>query len=271
MIHLWKSPLQVLVLSYLANVPVESSIFSFCCSCWFTAIFFNYGTKLSVSTEPLTLTLSCSRNYYVALFFSVRVDFMGQRSWSGLARVDTLMSSWDCVVPVSWEQPQRYKSPYPELKLWIIDGTMSTLSHFSMFLPFLVWTRGYSVHVSTSSARQKQFFSVTTFASQSANLLASWHKVIFKIVWLVTPSTSVLLIATCRNIIGTHNVVKGRETKWNGDRKTSSDLAERERDTIKMDQILNKVGSYWLGKKANKQLDSVGDDINVLLSLYSFH
>ncbi|KAL0817493.1 hypothetical protein Bca101_073937 [Brassica carinata] len=29
-----------------------------------------------------------------------------------------------------------------------------------------------------------------------------------------------------------------------------------------MDQILNKVGSYWLGKKANKQLDSVGDDIN---------
>ncbi|KFK38276.1 hypothetical protein AALP_AA3G093200 [Arabis alpina] len=31
-----------------------------------------------------------------------------------------------------------------------------------------------------------------------------------------------------------------------------------------MDQILNKVGSYWLGKKANKQLDSVGDDINSL-------
>ncbi|KAH0934038.1 hypothetical protein HID58_011155 [Brassica napus] len=30
-----------------------------------------------------------------------------------------------------------------------------------------------------------------------------------------------------------------------------------------MDQILNKVGSYWLGQKANKQLDSVGDDINV--------
>lgn len=34
-----------------------------------------------------------------------------------------------------------------------------------------------------------------------------------------------------------------------------------------MDQILNKVGSYWLGKKANKQLDSVGDDINVRVSL----
>ncbi|CAN7117254.1 unnamed protein product [Brassica rapa subsp. narinosa] len=31
-----------------------------------------------------------------------------------------------------------------------------------------------------------------------------------------------------------------------------------------MDQILNKVGSYWLGQKANKQLDSVGDDINSL-------
>ncbi|XP_010543185.1 PREDICTED: uncharacterized protein At5g01610 [Tarenaya hassleriana] len=31
-----------------------------------------------------------------------------------------------------------------------------------------------------------------------------------------------------------------------------------------MDQILNKVGSYWIGQKANKQLDSVGDDINSL-------
>nr|VDC93093.1 unnamed protein product [Brassica oleracea] len=31
-----------------------------------------------------------------------------------------------------------------------------------------------------------------------------------------------------------------------------------------MDQILNKVGSYWLGQKANKQLGSVGDDINSL-------
>lgn len=30
-----------------------------------------------------------------------------------------------------------------------------------------------------------------------------------------------------------------------------------------MDQILNKVGSYWIGKRANKELNSVGDDINV--------
>ncbi|OMO84960.1 hypothetical protein CCACVL1_10517 [Corchorus capsularis] len=29
-----------------------------------------------------------------------------------------------------------------------------------------------------------------------------------------------------------------------------------------MDQILNKVGSYWLGQKANKEINSVGDDIN---------
>ncbi|RYR14522.1 hypothetical protein Ahy_B04g071111 isoform A [Arachis hypogaea] len=29
-----------------------------------------------------------------------------------------------------------------------------------------------------------------------------------------------------------------------------------------MDQILNKVGSYWFNRKATKQLDSVGDDIN---------
>ncbi|KAL2901916.1 hypothetical protein RDABS01_026998 [Bienertia sinuspersici] len=31
-----------------------------------------------------------------------------------------------------------------------------------------------------------------------------------------------------------------------------------------MDQVLNKVGSYWLGKKANKEFNSVGDDINSL-------
>ncbi|KAJ8419970.1 hypothetical protein Cgig2_014390 [Carnegiea gigantea] len=31
-----------------------------------------------------------------------------------------------------------------------------------------------------------------------------------------------------------------------------------------MDQILNKVGSYWLGHKANKELSSVGSDINSL-------
>ncbi|XP_050213195.1 uncharacterized protein At5g01610-like [Mercurialis annua] len=33
-----------------------------------------------------------------------------------------------------------------------------------------------------------------------------------------------------------------------------------------MDQILNKVGSYWLGQKANKEFNSVGDDINSLSS-----
>ncbi|XP_021908480.1 uncharacterized protein At5g01610 [Carica papaya] len=31
-----------------------------------------------------------------------------------------------------------------------------------------------------------------------------------------------------------------------------------------MDQILNKVGSYWIGQKANKEIGSVGDDINSL-------
>lgn len=30
-----------------------------------------------------------------------------------------------------------------------------------------------------------------------------------------------------------------------------------------MDQIMNKMGSYWIGKRASKELDSVGDDINV--------
>ncbi|KAL5550744.1 hypothetical protein UlMin_000920 [Ulmus minor] len=31
-----------------------------------------------------------------------------------------------------------------------------------------------------------------------------------------------------------------------------------------MDQILNKVGSYWFSQKANKEINSVGDDINSL-------
>ncbi|WRX25443.1 Protein of unknown function DUF538 - like 10 [Theobroma cacao] len=41
-----------------------------------------------------------------------------------------------------------------------------------------------------------------------------------------------------------------------------------------MDQILNKVGSYWLGQKANKEINSVGDDINVMMrknDVGSFH
>ncbi|XP_072996248.1 uncharacterized protein At5g01610-like [Typha latifolia] len=29
-----------------------------------------------------------------------------------------------------------------------------------------------------------------------------------------------------------------------------------------MDDILNKVGTYWLGQKANKEISSAGDDIN---------
>ncbi|KAK9126743.1 hypothetical protein Scep_015589 [Stephania cephalantha] len=31
-----------------------------------------------------------------------------------------------------------------------------------------------------------------------------------------------------------------------------------------MDEILNKVGGYWLGKRANKEISSVGDDFNSL-------
>lgn len=34
-------------------------------------------------------------------------------------------------------------------------------------------------------------------------------------------------------------------------------------NSVKMDQVLNKVGTYWFSKKANKELSSVGDDINV--------
>ncbi|KAK4483806.1 hypothetical protein RD792_011013 [Penstemon davidsonii] len=31
-----------------------------------------------------------------------------------------------------------------------------------------------------------------------------------------------------------------------------------------MDQVFNKVGSYWLGQKASKEFGSVGNDINVI-------
>ena len=30
---------------------------------------------------------------------------------------------------------------------------------------------------------------------------------------------------------------------------------------------MNKVGSYWLGQKANKEFNSVGDDFNVSFSI----
>ncbi|KAL3717005.1 hypothetical protein ACJRO7_008565 [Eucalyptus globulus] len=33
-----------------------------------------------------------------------------------------------------------------------------------------------------------------------------------------------------------------------------------------MDQVLNKVGTYWFSKKANKEINSVGDDINSMSS-----
>ncbi|KAK1351583.1 DUF538 domain-containing protein [Heracleum sosnowskyi] len=33
-----------------------------------------------------------------------------------------------------------------------------------------------------------------------------------------------------------------------------------------MDQVLNKVGSYWFNKKASKELSSVGDDFNSVSS-----
>ncbi|KAK2975273.1 hypothetical protein RJ640_010278 [Escallonia rubra] len=33
-----------------------------------------------------------------------------------------------------------------------------------------------------------------------------------------------------------------------------------------MDQVLNKVGSYWFSQKANKEINSVGDDFNSMSS-----
>ncbi|XP_066362439.1 uncharacterized protein At5g01610-like [Miscanthus floridulus] len=33
-----------------------------------------------------------------------------------------------------------------------------------------------------------------------------------------------------------------------------------------MDQVLNKVGSYWFSKRASKEIDSIGDDISSISS-----
>ena len=30
-----------------------------------------------------------------------------------------------------------------------------------------------------------------------------------------------------------------------------------------MDEIMNKVGAYWLGQRANKEISSAGDDLEV--------
>jgi hypothetical protein len=38
---------------------------------------------------------------------------------------------------------------------------------------------------------------------------------------------------------------------------------EQRRPGGEMDQVLNKVGSYWFSKRASKEIDSIGDDLNV--------
>ena len=44
---------------------------------------------------------------------------------------------------------------------------------------------------------------------------------------------------------------------------------KKKESVFAMDQMFNKVGSYWLGQKANKQFDSVGDDINVRFHIFT--
>lgn len=38
-----------------------------------------------------------------------------------------------------------------------------------------------------------------------------------------------------------------------------------------MDQVLNKVGSYWFSKRASKEIDSIGDDLNVRTPIPGLH
>ncbi|KAJ6871465.1 hypothetical protein NC652_036969 [Populus alba x Populus x berolinensis] len=57
--------------------------------------------------------------------------------------------------------------------------------------------------------------------------------------------------------------VRGRESQFYRYRKTERPR-EQKRLQEQMDAILNKVGSYWIGQKANKEFNSVGDDINSL-------
>jgi len=39
--------------------------------------------------------------------------------------------------------------------------------------------------------------------------------------------------------------------------------AEEKGAAVEMDEIMNKVGAYWLGQRANKEISSAGDDIEV--------
>ena len=39
--------------------------------------------------------------------------------------------------------------------------------------------------------------------------------------------------------------------------------AEKKGAAVEMDEIMNKVGAYWLGQRANKEISSAGDDIEV--------
>jgi hypothetical protein len=43
----------------------------------------------------------------------------------------------------------------------------------------------------------------------------------------------------------------------------SGGRGEQRRPGGEMDQVLNKVGSYWFSKRASKEIDSIGDDLNV--------
>ena len=38
-----------------------------------------------------------------------------------------------------------------------------------------------------------------------------------------------------------------------------------------MDQVMNKLGSYWVSKRADKEISSVGDDLNVTSLIVSPH
>uniref|UniRef100_A0A452YWG1 Uncharacterized protein n=1 Tax=Aegilops tauschii subsp. strangulata TaxID=200361 RepID=A0A452YWG1_AEGTS len=66
-----------------------------------------------------------------------------------------------------------------------------------------------------------------------------------------------------------HRFLRFRRSKPNpaDSRRTGgSDSGPGRGEEGEMDQVLNKVGSYWFSKRASKEIDSIGDDLNSVSS-----
>lgn len=128
-------------------------------------------------------------------------------------------------------------------------------------------TVGYIERVPRSSDRQVLFFFCGYMLAASINV--DGHKIVY---YNRHVSDSYWLARIV------HNNESNGATSWfqkffPGEKEEKSSFCRSASSSWsscgnKMDQI-NKVGSYWLGQKANKQFDSVGNDLNVRLLHFS--